>query len=147
MAMYPTPPHLLSQRLPTERSFGLFFAAVFGGLAAYGLLRHWPPGVCIALGVVSALLLCVVATAPKRLSGLNRAWFRLGLRLGALVTPLVLGLIFFGLLTPVACITRLFGRDALRLRPAQRPGAAKPVSYWLEREPQGPPQDSFKQQF
>lgn len=175
MAMHPTPTPSLAQPqlplMPTERSFGFFFAAMLGGLALYGLWRHWALGACIALGLAGALMLCLALVAPKSLSGLNRAWFRLGLLLGALVTPLVLGLIFFVLLTPVACVTRLFGRDALRMRRPLRTPAAKPVSkleprpdavpdplhvpvpepaafsYWLERNPPGVAPGSFKQQF
>ena len=61
--------------------------------------------------------------------------------MGKVVSPIVLGLIFFGMLTPVGIIGRLLGRDELRLKKA-------PVtSYWIDRDPPGPAPDSFKNQF
>ena len=79
--------------------------------------------------------------APRLLAPFNLAWFKLGLLMGKVVSPIVLGIIFFVLLTPVAVIGRLFGRDELRLK-------RKAVqSYWIERVPPGPDGDSFKNQF
>ena len=81
------------------------------------------------------------AFAPKVLQPLNELWFQIGIFLGRFVSPVVLGLIFFLLITPIALCMRLAGRDALRMRKRQV------SSYWLDREPTGPTPDSFKQQF
>ena len=79
--------------------------------------------------------------APQWLRPFNRAWFLLGELLGKIVSPIVLGVIFFLLITPVALVGRLLGRDELRLK-------RKPVnSYWVDRTPPGPEADSFKNQF
>jgi len=65
----------------------------------------------------------------------------LGHLLGRIVSPIVLGLIFFVLITPVALFGRVAGRDPLRLKPRAI------SSYWVKREPAGPTPDSFKNQF
>lgn len=61
--------------------------------------------------------------------------------LGKIVSPIVLGIIFFLLISPVALVTRAFGRDALRLK------AAETGSLWITRTPPGPDPESFKNQF
>ena len=65
----------------------------------------------------------------------------LGLALGKVVSPIVLGIIFFGLITPIALIARLMGRDELKLR---RP---KKSTYWSEPISSSSDVDSFKNQF
>lgn len=128
-------------QLPSDRRFGLLFAAIFAGLAAYNLFVGGGKGAVLACAVVAVVMALLAFIAPRRLASLNRAWFKLGEWLGKLVNPLVLGVIFFGLLTPIAFVSRLFGRDELRLKP-------RPVeSYWIERTPPGPAPDSFKNQF
>ena len=78
---------------------------------------------------------------PSILTSFNHLWFKLGIILGKVVTPITLGAIFFLLLTPIAIITRLYGRDELKLN--------RKVSntYWTNREPSGPLPDSFKRQY
>lgn len=126
--------------LPGNRKFGLFFAAVFALLALY-LGRRLGLGWGAGSGLLAVLFAVVSAVAPERLQGLNRAWFRLGLLMGKVVSPIVLGLIFFGLITPVAVLMRLAGRDALRLKR----GVGN--SHWIRREPAGPEPQSYKNQF
>ncbi len=65
-----------------------------------------------------------------------------GALLHRVVSPLVLGILYFGMFTPIAFAMRLRGRDAMRRR--TDPQAA---SYWIRREPPGPPSDSLKNQF
>jgi hypothetical protein len=128
-------------KLPSERSFGLMLTAVFAILAIRGIIGHRSPvayGVCLAASVVCGLL---SLTNPKALAPLNKAWFYLGKWMGKIVSPIVLGIIFFGILTPVAILTRLFGRDELRLK--QR--ATK--SYWIDRVAPILADQSFKNQF
>src|SRR5436305_1539758 len=74
-------------------------------------------------------------------SPLNKAWFHLGEWLENSVSPIVLGLIFFGLLTPISILTRLFGRDELRLK------RRAVNSYWVDRTPPRPTAQSFRNQF
>ena len=98
-------------------------------------VRWWALGI----GVVF-LTLAFLWTAP--LAPLNRLWSKLGLLLFHIVSPVVLGLLFYLTVTPVGFLLRLFGKDPLRLR---RDSAAK--SYWILREPPGPAPKSMKHQF
>jgi hypothetical protein len=132
-----------TQTLPTERSFGLLFGAVFALLAAYGwYFKGWSlPIVLTSVGAAFAFVL-LGFVAPKVLAPLNWLWFQLGQLLGKIVSPVVLGAIFFLILTPVSLVSRLFGRDELRLK-----RKASQTSYWLDRAPPGPAPESFKNQF
>jgi hypothetical protein len=127
--------------LPSERRFGVFFAAVFALATLYALFVSARP-VVVALCAVASLGFGLLALArPTALRPLNRAWATLGHWLGRIVSPIVLGVIFFLLITPVALLTRLFGRDELRLRR----GAG--TSYWIARDPVGPAPESFRDQY
>ncbi len=115
----------------SDRSFGLVFAAAFAVLAAWPLLhgevvRRW------AL-VPAAAFAALAFAAPRVLAPLNRVWMRFGLLLGRVMNPLVLGLLFFPVVTPMGLVMRLLGKDPLRrcLEP-------KAASYWIERRPPGP---------
>ena len=131
------------QTLPSERSFGLLFGAVFALLAGYGwFFKGWSSMLALALLGVALAFVLLGFVAPNILRPLNWLWFQLGQLLGKIVSPIVLGAIFFLLLTPVSLVTRLFGRDELRI---QR--KASQTSYWLDRAPPGPAPDSFKNQF
>ena len=125
-------------RSGSDRSFGLVFAVVFAVIALWstpggGEVRWW--------AVTMAALFAFVAVArPGLLAPLNRLWFRFGLLLGRVTTPLVLGLIFFLVVTPTALLMRLTGRDVLRLRAGQ--GAE-----WITREPGANRGDQMTRQF
>lgn len=124
----------------SDRVFGLFFAAVSAGFGAYALWkgREWA---WIALGLAAALAL-LAAFAPGLLHGLNRAWHALGLALGRIVTPVVVAILFFVVVTPMGLLMRALGKRPLNLR--LDPRAA---TYWIERSPHGPAPASMKDQF
>lgn len=131
-----------SPALPSERRFGALFTVVFSLAGIYGhFVKDWPSGVVIGLFVASFVVALVTLVVPTALAPFNRAWFQLGLLMGKIVSPIVLGLIFFVLLTPIGVIGRLLGRDELRLKKA--PG----TTWWIDRDPPGPASDSFKNQF
>src|SRR5712692_4586749 len=124
----------------SDRSFGLVLMVVFLAIAGWPLFygeapRWWAAGVA----VVFALLAVV---KPALLAGLNRLWIKLGVLLGKVVGPIALGVLFFGVLTPLGAVMRLTGKDPLRRK--HDPRAA---SYWMPREPPGPPPDSMINQF
>ncbi len=145
---HPTPATATSLRdgiqLPSDRSFGLTMAGILLVVVAWLLWKRTPLGLQLAAaaGLLAAALAAMGWLAPQRLRPLNRAWMRLGALLNAVVSPLVLGLMFFGMITPMAIAMRLAGRDALRLKFDRAP-----VSYWVEREPAGPAGDSLGNQF
>ena len=116
---------------------------MFALLAGYGwFFKGWSLAVVLALVVVALAFALLGFVAPRVLRPLNWLWFQLGQLLGKVVSPVVLGAIFFLILTPVSLGSRLFGRDELRLK-----RKASQTSYWLDRAPPGPEPESFKNQF
>ena len=126
--------------LPSNRSFGWTFTGIFIAVGTYGLLRG---GVALswifALAVLTAL---VTVTRETWLTPLNRGWMKVGDLLGRVVSPVTLGLIYFGVFTPIGLLMKLCRRDALCRR---FDGAAR--SYWVKRDPPGPADDSFRNMF
>lgn len=126
--------------MPSNRRFGYWFFAIFVVLAVWsGVKGAYATAFVLALLAVAFGLLA--RGAPERLAPLNRAWFRLGELLGRVVSPIVLGILFFVVVTPVGVIGRLFGRDPLRLRKKDA------ASYWVERTETTPAPESFRRQF
>ncbi len=128
------PPH-------SNRKFGLLFAGIFGFLSAYAAYHDVYILKVYALIGAGAFIGLAAVAVPRTLAPFNNAWMKLGELMGRVVSPLVLGVIFFILITPVALVTRLFGRDELRLK------RTNGHSYWIDRTPPGPAGDSFKNQF
>src|SRR4051812_20880570 len=124
----------------SDRSFGFVFAGVFGLIACWPLIRLTSPR-WWALGIAFAFALAAFLW-PQGLHPLNRAWMALGRLLHRVVSPLIMGLIFFLCVTPIAWIMRLRGKDVLSL--ARRDNLS---SYWITREPQPPASETMKRQF
>jgi hypothetical protein len=127
--------------LPSDRKFGLLFAGIGFALAAWGLYKGWAVGLSLSFALVGGLFLVLAVLTPSVLAPLNKAWFALGQLLGKLVSPLVLGLMFFLLVTPFAIVGRMMGRDELRLK------KRKVTSYWIDRPAGASASESFKNQF
>lgn len=126
----------------SNRTFGLFFAALFFVLTLYGWLwASWGIYYLTALIIGALFFLLSALIAPSLLAYLNQGWYLVGLLLGKIVSPIVLGLIFFIIITPVAIFLRLIGRDALRLK------RKNVQSHWIDRAPPGPDPKSYKDQF
>ena len=124
----------------SDRSFGLTFAVLLAVLAAISVWRggpSWP------YTLTAALILGLIAvTRPAVLAPLNRGWMKFGRLLNRVTTPLVLGLLFFLMITPMGLVMRLAGKDPLRLK-----GDRHAPSYWVERKPPGPAPESMPNQF
>jgi len=115
-------------RRGSDRSFGLVFVAVFAIVGLFPLLgdggvRWWSLAIAVAI-------LAVTLIRPSLLARLNVAWFYVGLLLGRIVSPIVMGILFFGVVLPVGLIVRLRTPDPLRQR--FDPDAE---SYWLTIDP------------
>lgn len=124
----------------SERSFAIVFAVVFTIVGLLPLLdaaapRWW--ALAVAAGFLAAGWIRPALLAPA-----NRAWFRLGMLLGAIVTPVVMALVFYLAVTPTALLLRLFGKDPLHRR--FDPAA---TSYWVARDARADAQSSMTNQF
>lgn len=124
----------------SDRSFGLVFAAVFtilgfSPLFHGGTLRIWSV-------VVAAVFLAVALIYPRLLAPLNRLWLKFGLLLHKITNPIIMGAVFFLAVLPTALVLRMLGKDPLR-----RKLDKSAPSYWILRQPPGPPPDSMKNQF
>ena len=125
--------------LPSNRKFGFFFTFVFLIIASYFFLSD---GILIsyAFFTLAAVLLLITFVNEHALHPLNKLWMIFGQLLGILISPIILGIIFFGIFTPYSLIMRLFGRDELKLK------LRKTKSYWKIRD-QSMPLTNFRKQF
>jgi hypothetical protein len=124
----------------SDRSFGLVFAGVFLLIAAWPLFhgatpRWWAVGVAAIFAVVAVI-------RPTLMAGLNRLWIKLGVLLGKVISPIALGILFYGVIAPIGAAMRLTGKDPLRL---ELDSSAD--SYWIPRTPPGPSPESMTNQF
>lgn len=121
----------------TERNFGIVFAVVFGLIGLYPLLqnagvRWWCMAIALAF-VLGAILRPALFEKP------NYWWFRLGMLLGAIVAPVVMGVVYFLTIVPTGLLVRVSGKDLLKLKLDREAD-----SYWVEREqPMQPMQRQF----
>lgn len=128
-------------KVGSERSFGFVFGAVFAIIALFpviaddGEIRLW----AIAVAAVFAIL---ALAAPKVLRPLNVLWFKFGMLLGRIIAPIVMALVFFVAVTPVALLMRLFGKDPLNKEPDPEAD-----SYWIHRDDDETPMGPMKNQF
>lgn len=124
----------------SERALGIVFAIVF---IIVGL---WPlmDGEAIRLWalIVAGAFLALSFLAPKLLKPLNWLWFRFGLLLHKIVNPIIMALLFFTTVTPIALLMKLFGKDSLN-----RKFDPSAKSYWIERQPPGPDPETMRNQF
>ena len=123
--------------ISSNRSFGFLFFVVFfvislWPLKSQGDLRLWA-------FILSLVFLVLGVLNSKFLTPLNKLWFKFGILLGSIVSPIVMGLIFFLTVTPIGIIMRLLGKDILNQRIEK---SAK--SYWIKRKD---PIGSMKNQF
>lgn len=113
-------------QLPSNKKFGYFFSTVFLIISAYFFLndsRH----LFYVFAFLTLIFLTLTIFKSKFLYPLNLLWMRFGVLIGMIVSPIVLGVIFFGLFTPISIIMKLIGRDELGLKISNRD------SFWKER--------------
>ncbi len=129
-------PHY-NPEMGSERQFGLLVGGIFTVIALFPLINGEPVRYWL---LIPALALVIVAAArPNILRPLNRLWFRLGLLLGRIVTPVVMGLIFGVAIVPTGLVFRVLKKDPLHCHPDP---AAK--TYWIPRQdPVGPMNNQF----
>ena len=114
----------------SDRSFGLIFAAAFLVISLLPLIHNEAPRLwAFAVAVPFAL---AAGFRPAILAPLNSLWAKFGAVLARVVSPVALGVVFYGVFTPIGAAGRLLGKDPLRLK--REPDLA---SYWISREPPG----------
>ena len=123
-------------KIGSNRSFGIVFSAVFLLIALYPIindenLRYW----ALLISIIFAIL---GLANSNLLSPLNRIWFKFGLFLGKIISPLIMGVIFFLVVTPIGLIMRVFKKDLLNLKFNNN------ASYWIENKG---PKSKMKNQF
>ena len=123
-------------KIGSNRSFGIVFFIFFLIISIIplfinGELRIWS----LIIGIIFFVL---GLTNSKILTPLNKFWFKLGIFLGNFVSPIVMGFIFFVVITPISLIMKLFGKDVLNLK------KNKQASYWIEKTG---PKSKMKNQF
>jgi hypothetical protein len=126
-------------RMSSDRAFGLVMAAACGLIGFWPLL-HRKPVRWVPIALCAGFLLLGLLR-PSILHPLNRLWTVLAVALNRVTNPIVCGLLFFLVITPVAWVMRLRGKDPLRLRPDP-----DSKTYWIERPP-GPDAESMRLQF
>lgn len=130
-----------TSHIPTEqsspKSFGIVFSIVFLIVALYPLINS--EVIRVWSFFVSAVLLLLSLVAPNLLSLPNKLWFKFGILLGSIISPVLMALVYFATVLPTGLIMRFLGKDLLKQKLDKN---AK--SYWIERtEPIG----SMKNQF
>ena len=127
-------------KLPSNKKFGIFFTIVLLLVASY-FLYLGNVLVSYTAFLISLFFLLASILKASLLLPLNKVWMRLGFIIGVIVNPIVLGIIFFLLFTPIALIMRLFRRDELRLE------IKKGSSHWKKCNIKKIGMNEFKQQF
>ena len=113
-------------KIPSNKSFGIVFFVVFVVIAFYPLInqeesRLW--------ALVTALIFLILGLINSSLlTPLNLLWLKFGMLLGKVVSPIIMGLVFFGVVTPTGLIMKLFNKDLLKLKRKDK------KSYWIERK-------------
>ena len=123
-------------KLPTNKIFGIVFSIVFLIIALFPLINN--ESLRIWSLIISAVFLFLGLINSKILTPLNNIWFKFGLILGRIVSPVIMGVVFFLVVTPTAFIMRLVGKDLLNLK------FNKHKSYWIEKNG---PKSNMKNQF
>ena len=123
-------------KISSNRSFGIVFFIVFLLIATYpltysGEIRVWSITISFTFLVLGLL-------NSKILTPLNKLWFKFGIFLGKIISPLIMGIIFFLVVTPTGLIMRILGKDILNLK------NKKNKSYWIEKTG---PKSKMKNQF
>ena len=120
----------------SNRSFGIVFFIVFLLIALYplinkGELRLWSL-------IISSIFFILGILNSKILTPLNKLWFKFGIFLGKIFSPIIMGIIFFFVVTPIGILMRFFGKDVLNLKYNNN------KSYWIEKTG---PKSKMKNQF
>lgn len=115
-----------SKNLTSNRNFGIFFSFIFIIISFWPLkdgdsIRIW--SLCISL-----IFLILGLLNSKILSPLNKAWFKLGIYIGNIISPMIMAIIFFFLITPIGLLMRILNKDLINLKKKNK------ESYWIKKK-------------
>ena len=113
-------------KLPSNRNFGIVFSVVFLVISLWPLLSQ--NDVRIWSLVISGIFLILGLINSKLLLPLNKIWFNFGILLGNFIAPIVMGIVYFMVVTPTGLIMRLLGKDLLNLKKNNKD------TYWIEKD-------------
>jgi hypothetical protein len=123
-------------KISSNKSFGLVFSVVFLIIAVYPFLKNG--NLIIGSLIISIIFLILGLTNSKILTPLNKLWFKFGIFLGKIFSPLIMGVIFFFVVTPIGIFMRLLKKDLLNLKLSNK------KSYWINKND---PKSKMKNQF
>ncbi len=129
--------HRNIEKLPSNKTFGLFFGSLFILISAYIYLFN--SILILPLLLVGGVLIMLAFISPKALYFPNYLWFKFGILLGKIVSPIVLALVYYLAVTPIGIFMRIIGKDSL-----DRAYDHKVESYWKLRKTKP---ESMKRQF
>ena len=123
-------------KIGSNRSFGIVFFVVFLIIALYPLINN--KDIRLWSLIVSLIFLVLGLINSQILTPLNRLWFKFGIFLGKIISPIIMGIIFFLVVTPIGFIMRALGKDLINLK------FNNDKSYWIEKKG---PKSKMKNQF
>jgi hypothetical protein len=123
-------------KISSNKSFGIVFFIVFLLIAVYPFFKG--QDVRLWSLIISLIFLILGLIQSKILTPLNKLWFKFGIFLGKIISPIIMGVIFFLVVTPTGLVMRLLGKDVLNLKKNNN------KSYWIEKTG---PKSKMKNQF
>ena len=123
-------------KIGSNKSFGIVFFIVFLLISVYPLTNH--ENIRIWSLIISLIFLILGLLNSKILNPFNKLWFKFGMILGRIISPIIMSIIFFLIVTPIALIMKLLKKDLLNLK------FNKTNTYWIEKSG---PRSKMKNQF
>tara|TARA_B100001989_G_C24144636_1_gene271944 strand:- start:64 stop:450 length:387 start_codon:yes stop_codon:yes gene_type:complete len=116
----------IKTKLPSNRSFGILFFVVFLIISLWPISNNGDPRIWAI--AISLIFLLLGIKNSKLLTPLNKLWMKIGNILGNIISPVVMGIIFFFIVTPTGLILRLFKKDVLNLKKNNS------NTYWIKKD-------------
>ena len=123
-------------KISSNRSFGIVFFVVFLLISIYPIIND--QDIRVWSLIISLIFLILGIINSNILTPLNKVWFKFGILLGSFISPIVMGVVFFLVVTPISLLMKLFGKDVLNLK------RNNSKSYWIEKTG---PKSRMKDQF
>ena len=123
-------------KIGSNKSFGIVFFIVFLLISFYPLINQ--ENIRIWSLIISLIFLILGLLNSKILNPLNKLWFKFGIILGRIISPIIMGIIFFFVVTPIGLLMKLLKKDLLNLK------FNKTSTYWIEKSG---PKSKMKNQF